>query len=87
MIAFERVPESVDPTGVIQRNLDAIAAALGVAAQVPTFIVTSGTPNGIITASPPARCFVLAGGSSATEWQKISGSATNTGWERVQTAP
>ncbi len=83
---LERIPRSIDPDGVIQRNFDVLVATLGVQAQIPAFVIPSGSPNGVVTASPPARCYSLAGGSSTTEYLKVTGTG-NTGWEKVQTAP
>lgn len=74
-IAFEPV---ADPA--TERNFRKINSALGLLAELPVFILDAGSPNGTITASPPAICFVRAGGAAATFWVKESGSSTNTGW-------
>lgn len=72
--------------GAVRRNFERIVALLGTWAQVPAF-VGEGDPNGTVEASPPAVYFNLDGGSSETMALKVTGDATNTGWEWVQTTP
>lgn len=40
----------------------------------------SGSPNGAVTASPPALYLNRSGGAGTTLYVKESGAATNTGW-------
>ncbi len=60
----------------LQQNLDALAAGSSLGFVVFT---GSGSPNGAITASPPALYLNRAGGAGSTLWVKESGSG-NTGW-------
>jgi hypothetical protein len=46
---------------------------------IPLFIGT-GSPNGVVTASPGSLYLNLSGGSATTLYVKESGTATNTGW-------
>lgn len=62
-----------------QRNFELINALLGVLTEIPFFVGT-GSPNTVVTASPPAIYFNRSGGAGVTIYVKESGSATNTGW-------
>ena len=42
--------------------------------------VGSGSPNGVVTASPPALYLNRSGGAGTTLYVKESGTNTNTGW-------
>lgn len=64
---------------VIQRNFDAIDSKLNVLVQIP-FFVGSGSPETVVTASPPAIYFNRSGGAGTTIYAKESGANTNTGW-------
>lgn len=61
----------------LARNLTALAAAIS---NLPPMFVGTGSPNGVVTASPPAIYLNRSGGAATTLWVKESGSATNTGW-------
>jgi hypothetical protein len=63
----------------VRRNFEQLDQLLGVLGQVPFFVGT-GSPNTVVTASPPAIYFNRSGGASTTLYFKESGSATNTGW-------
>lgn len=65
-----------------RRNFETINRLLGVLAELPWF-VGSGSPETVITASPPAIYFNRSGGTDTTVYLKCSGSATNTGWLAV----
>lgn len=60
------------------RNLTALEAAVKQVSQM--IFIGTGSPNGVVTASPPAIYLNRAGGAATTLWVKESGSATNTGW-------
>lgn len=62
-----------------QRNFELVNALLGVLTEIPFFVGT-GSPNGVVTASPPAIYFNRSGGAAVTIYVKESGTATNTGW-------
>lgn len=64
---------------VINRNFEALAQLFSTLAEVP-FFVGAGSPNTVVTASPPAIYFNRTGGAAVTIYVKESGSATNTGW-------
>ena len=40
----------------------------------------AGSPNGVVTASPPALYLNRSGGAGTTLYVKESGTNTNTGW-------
>ena len=42
--------------------------------------IGTGSPNGAVTASPPARYWNRSGGAGTTLYVKESGVNTNTGW-------
>jgi hypothetical protein len=44
------------------------------------FYIGTGSPNGVVTASPPAVYLNRSGGAGTTVYFKESGSATDTGW-------
>jgi hypothetical protein len=46
----------------------------------PQFYSGAGSPNGVVTASPPALYFNTTGGANTTLYVKESGASTNTGW-------
>lgn len=60
----------------IERNFNALQAVFQ---GLPIFI-GSGSPNGAVTASPPAIYLNQAGGAGTTLYVKESGSNTNLGW-------
>lgn len=62
-----------------RRNFQHLDALLEVLQQIP-FFTGSGSPNGTVTASPPAVYFNRSGGAGTTLYVKESGSNTNTGW-------
>jgi hypothetical protein len=68
-----------DDWSAVRRNFEKLDQILGALSQIPFFIGT-GSPNTVVTASPPAIYFNRSGGASTTIYLKESGSATNTGW-------
>lgn len=66
----------------VRRNFDQLNLALATILQIPHFIGT-GSPETVVTASPPAIYFNRSGGTDTTVYVKASGSATNTGWLAV----
>jgi hypothetical protein len=74
VIPFELVAD-----GAAQRNFETIARLLSVLTEIP-FYVGTGSPNGVVTASPPAIYFNRSGGAGTTVYLKESGTATNVGW-------
>lgn len=70
---------TADDNPAIDRNFQELAGILEVLAQVPFFVGT-GSPNGVVTSSPPALYFNISGGANVTIYVKESGAATNVGW-------
>lgn len=68
-----------DDNAAINRNFEQLAVLLEVIAQIPFFTGT-GSPNGVVTSSPPAIYFNRAGGANVTIYIKESGTNTNAGW-------
>jgi hypothetical protein len=66
----------------VRRNFDALDRTLYALSQIPFYIGT-GSPETVVTASPPAIYFNRSGGVDTTLYVKASGSATNTGWLAV----
>lgn len=73
MIPFEYVEDTT-----IQRNFETINRLLGVLAEIPFFIGT-GSPENVITASPPAIYLNRDGGAGTTLYVKES-NVDDTGW-------
>ena len=61
----------------VQRNFDALDKTTGVLIYL---LVGSGSPNGVVTSSPPALYLNTTGGAGTTFYVKESGVNTNTGW-------
>lgn len=61
-----------------QRNFEALALFLDEFAGF--FYWGTGSPNGVVTASPPAVYLNFSGGAGTTWYVKESGVGTNTGW-------
>jgi hypothetical protein len=74
VIPFELV---ADPAA--QRNFETVAQLLSTLTEIP-FYVGTGSPNGVVTASPPAIYFNRSGGAGTTVYLKESGTSTNVGW-------
>jgi hypothetical protein len=74
VIPFELVADEA-----AQRNFETIARLLSVLTEIP-FYVGTGTPEAVVTASPPAIYFNRSGGAGTTVYLKESGTATNVGW-------
>lgn len=70
---------TADENPAIDRNFEQLATILEVLAQVP-FFVGAGSPNGVVTSSPPALYFNRSGGANVTIYVKESGTNTNAGW-------
>lgn len=70
---------TADDNPAIDRNFDQLSGIFEVLSQIPFFVGT-GTPNGVVTSSPPAIYFNRAGGANVTIYIKESGTATNAGW-------
>lgn len=68
-----------DDNASIDRNFEQLAIILESLAQIPFFVGT-GSPNGVVTASPPAIYFNRAGGAATTIYVKEAGLATNLNW-------
>lgn len=68
-----------DENSAIDRNFEKLAGILEALAQIPFFVGT-GSPNGVVTASPPAIYFNRAGGANVTIYVKEAGTATNLNW-------
>ena len=62
----------------VQRNFETIAQAFTDLRGL--LFIGTGSPNGVITASPPALYLNLSGGAGTTLWIKETGSNTNVGW-------
>lgn len=64
---------------IVDRNFEMVWKMLSTLAQIP-FYVGTGSPETVVTASPPAIYFNRSGGASTTVYLKESGVNTNTGW-------
>lgn len=65
-------------SAMLQRNLETIARSIVLPDRL--ILTGSGTPEGVITASPPCVWLRTDGGASTTLYVKESGVNTNTGW-------
>lgn len=75
-------PYLADDDGVpladkIQANMEAIVLAIN-NLNIP--MIGTGSPETVVTASPPQTYLNRSGGAATTLFVKESGSATNTGW-------
>jgi hypothetical protein len=61
-----------------QANNVALIQAVNTLGQLE--FIGTGSPNGAVTASPPARYWNRSGGAGTTLYVKESGANTNTGW-------
>lgn len=61
-----------------QANNEDLLAAVNDLGQLE--FIGTGSPNGAVTASPPARYWNRSGGAGTTLYVKESGVNTNTGW-------
>lgn len=70
---------TADDNQAIDRNFQALSSFLEVLGQIPFFVGT-GSPNGVVTSSPPAMYWNRSGGANVTIYIKESGTNTNAGW-------
>jgi hypothetical protein len=70
---------TADENPAIDRNFQKLSGLFEVLQQIPFFVGT-GTPNGVVTSSPPAIYFNRSGGAGTTIYLKESGAATSAGW-------
>jgi hypothetical protein len=71
-----RFPFVADPEQ--QANNVALIQAVNTLGELE--FIGTGSPNGVVTASPPARYWNRSGGAGTTLYVKESGVNTNTGW-------
>jgi hypothetical protein len=74
-----RFPYIADPEQ--QANNVALIQAVNTLGELE--FIGTGSPNGVVTASPPATYRNRSGGAGTTLYVKESGVNTNTGWRAV----
>lgn len=75
-VALEQICQFVEQRGI----RTPISQIVGGSVALTHFRIGSGSPNGVVTGSPPDIYLNTAGGAGTTLYVKESGSGTNTGW-------